>query len=103
MRSGPDGWRGRVGDGDGEGECDELRLDVVCIGREREMRCREGRRSETVVLACEMDVAALARRVHEDGVVDVADVRVVGEVDEQARSLVLGFGQLRGGARRSRA
>ena len=77
------GWRGRVGDCDGEGECDVLGLDVVCVGRESETRRREGRRSETDVLVCEMDVVAFARRVREDGV-GVADVRVVREGNEQA-------------------
>ena len=46
------GWCGRVSDGDGWGECDELTLDVVCVGRESETRRRRGRRSETGVLVC---------------------------------------------------
>ena len=83
------GWCGHVGDCDGWGNCDEFGLDVVCVGRECETWCREGRRSVTVVLACEMDVVALVMRVREDGV-GVADVRVVGEGDEQAQSF--GFG-----------
>ena len=95
-------WRGRVGDGDGEGECDELTLDVVCVGRESETRRREGRRSEMVVLVCDMDVAALAVRVREDGV-GVADLGVVGEVDEQAQSFGFGLWTIAGGARRARA
>ena len=99
--SGRTEWRGRVGDGDGEGECDELTLDVVCVGRESET-CREGRRSETGVLVCEMVVVALARRCARTALAS-RTCASWERMSSRRRALGLGFGQLRGGARRARA